>query len=131
MPWFRLTDVILVWVVECVDDRRLGRPFVLVHRLPELVHVLLGLEAEDVEEVLQEATATNGQLVKQKSEKKLADVGMNRRTFSTYVCVFLFQPGSIRDVLWISDPLIHAVSLVFGHQPLERGHVFPSMSNYL
>lgn len=71
-PWLRrwpwpsvsLTDIILIWVVEGVDDRRLSRPFVLVHRLSQLLHVLLRLEAQDVEEVLQEATLVNLELRK-------------------------------------------------------------------
>ena len=58
----RLTDVVLVGVVECVDDGRLCGPLVGVDALAQLVHVALGLEAEDAEEVLQERLGVDHQL---------------------------------------------------------------------
>ena len=57
-----LTDVVLVWVVECVDDGRLGSPLVGVDGLPELLDVALRFEAQDVEEVLQEGLGVDHQL---------------------------------------------------------------------
>ena len=57
-----LTDIILVGVVECVDDGRLGGPLVLVDGLPQLGDVPLGLEVEDAEQVLQEGVVLGPQL---------------------------------------------------------------------
>ncbi len=58
----RLTDIVLVRIIKCVHHRRLGGPLVLVHGLAQLLHVAMGLELEDVEQVLQELVVMDGEL---------------------------------------------------------------------
>ena len=55
-----LTYVVFVRVVECINDRRLGGPFVLVDGFPQFSHVSVGLKAQDGEEVDEELLGSDG-----------------------------------------------------------------------
>ena len=58
--YFAFTYVVFVRVVECINNRRLCGPFVLVDGFPQFSHISVGLKAQDGKEVDEELFGSNG-----------------------------------------------------------------------
>jgi len=67
----KLTDVVLVGVVEGVDDGWVGGPLVLVDRLPQLLQIVVSVVAEHAENVLEKLLLSNVELQKPNLQKHL------------------------------------------------------------
>lgn len=58
------TNVVGVGIVKCIDDGWLGCPLVLIHRSPEALLILMGIETEHVKNVQQKIVLRHVQLKK-------------------------------------------------------------------